>query len=202
MTNEHDRLRRGVRTQLAIVRAMTAEIRRHARPTDALYAQAHAESARLLTAMDTYSRTRAQPSSGPAPLSSRLPPSADERRVRVLLVDDDDAACSAIASWLARDYDVFTACDGHRGLKVAQQALPDAIVTDVLMPGMDGIAMVREIRALSEHPSIPVIILTALAAPENVTAGFVAGGAGYLVKPVDLELLDDELRWALAEGAG
>lgn len=209
MNDESDRLRAAIRTQEAIVRTMTDELRREAPETEGLRAQANAESARLVSTMANLSRARPQPASGkqgPAPRPSHDAPThptphASERRRRVLVVDDDDAARNAIASWLAQEYDVSTASDGVEGLHRAQETLPDAIIADVQMPRMDGIAMVQRIRVLRAPALVPVIFLTGHSAPENVTAGFSVGGIGYLVKPVDLELLDDELRWAVAAGA-
>ena len=198
MNDESDRMRAAIRTQEAIVRAIADELQRKAPESQQLRDQANAESARLVSAMKDLSRTR-------PPTAEQSPPShpsedRSTRRLRVLLVDDDDAARRPIADWLAQEYDVVTARDGVEGLQRAQETLPDAVITDVQMPNMDGITMVQRFRELRAPTFVPVLFLTGHSTPENVMAGFSAGGVGYLVKPVDLELLDDELRWALATG--
>jgi len=198
MSSESDRLRAAVRTQEAIIRTVTDELQREAPDAQGLRDQALAESARLVAAMQTLSRTRTQP-----PAGEHFPPShplaaGKGRRPRILLVDDDELARTAVASWLAHEYDVVTAGNGAEGLARARETLPDAVIADVEMPNMDGIAMVQRIREAPGAAFVPVLFLTAHSAPEKVTAGFSAGGVGYLVKPVDLDMLDEELRWALA----
>lgn len=200
MSDESDRLRATIRTQEAIVRTIADELQRSAPGSEELRDQANAESARLVTAMKDLSRTR-QLTTGEQSPRSQPPLDSAMRRIRVLLVDDDDAARGAIASWLAHEYQVITACDGVEGLQRARKELPDVVIADVEMPKMNGITMVQQIREIAAPAFVPVLFLTGHSAPENVMAGFSAGGVGYLVKPVDFELLDDELRWALAAGA-
>lgn len=201
MNNERDRLRAAVRTQEAVVRTMTDELQRKLAGSEGLRAQMNAESARLVSTMEDLSRARPPAATGQERAPSHSPRGRIERRFRVLLVDDDDDARNAIASWLAQEYEVFTACDGAEGLVRAQDVLPDAIIAAVQMPRLDGIAMARRIRALRAPVLVPVIFLNRHSAPENVTAGFSAGGVGYLIKPVNFELLDNELRWALGGSA-
>ena len=84
------------------------------------------------------------------------------------------------------------------GLKAASETPFDAIITDIGMPELDGIAMVDRIRQMQAPAVVPVFFLTAETAPERVVAGLAVEGTSYLVKPVDLDLLDQELRLALA----
>jgi DNA-binding response OmpR family regulator len=119
----------------------------------------------------------------------------------VLVVEDDDETRRAIALGLAASYDVSTAEDGAEGLRAAFDRTFDAIVTDVRMPTMDGITMAEKVAA-RYGAFIPVVFLTAETDPVRVAAGFSAGGASFLVKPLDLELLDAELRWLLGATTG
>jgi DNA-binding response OmpR family regulator len=117
---------------------------------------------------------------------------------RVLVVEDDDETRHAIARGLAPEYEVVVAADGREGLKAACEQSFDVIVADIGMPEMDGITMVDRIRRMRAPSAVPVVFLTAETAPERIAEGFSAGGTSYLTKPVDLELLDHELRWVLA----
>ncbi|HEX7670524.1 MAG TPA: response regulator transcription factor [Polyangiaceae bacterium] len=114
------------------------------------------------------------------------------RRKRILLVDDDIAAGNAIAQALGDRYDVTMARDGLEGVAMAAQVAPDLIISDVTMPNLDGVSMVRRIR--EEHGSkAPVIFLTALDSPTAVIAGIGAGARHYLTKPVDLNDLEKRI---------
>ncbi len=190
---------RNARAQAAVLRTLANEVRRgHGRDeTEGLRAQAIEESARLISATEGLVQPgpRAQPSDPPSDAARQDPP------FRILVVEDDDAARLAIARGLAPDYAVVVASDGVEGLETASRLPFDAIVADIAMPGLDGISMVQRIRDGEKGPAIPVVFLTGETAPERIAAGFFAGGTSYLPKPVDLELLDEELRRVLTPRA-
>ena len=124
-----------------------------------------------------------------------------ERPARVLVVEDDDAISQVLQRSLRMEgYEVRVAGDGLGALDQAHAFLPDLVVLDLGLPGLDGIAMVHHIRQSFVPAVVPVVFLTGQTAPETVMAGLVAGGVAYLIKPVDLELLDAELRRALGAG--
>jgi DNA-binding response OmpR family regulator len=125
-----------------------------------------------------------------------------DRSPRVLVVEDDDETRHAIARGLAPEYEVIAAANGLEGLKAASEQSFDAIVADIGMPEMDGITMVDRIRRMRAPSAVPVVFLTAETAPERIAEGFSAGGTSYLTKPIDLELLDLELRWVLSRSQG
>jgi CheY-like chemotaxis protein len=191
---------RAARAQAAIVRTLTGEMQRERRGDGEsdLRAQAIEESARLVSVLEGLSKARSDalpsPRGGPAPEHDGA---RQGGRQRVLVVEDDDASRTAIAQGLAPNYDVVTAVDGLEGLKVASEGMLVAIISDIQMPRMDGIEMVERIRNLRAPAAIPVIFLTAETSPDRVVAGFSAGGTSYLVKPIDLDLLDQELRLVL-----
>ena len=103
------------------------------------------------------------------------------RRFRILVVDDDERILNFLRLKLkASSYDVLTASSGRDGLEQVQAQEPDLIVLDVLMPGMDGMEMLRELRSFS---SVPVIILTAKSEDADRIQGLRLGADDYLPKP-------------------
>jgi excisionase family DNA binding protein len=106
-------------------------------------------------------------------------------RPRILVVDDDEAVRDLIARALtAAGYDVARAADGLAALeRVAERGI-DLLITDLRMPGMDGLALVREARRAA--PGLPVIIITGFSTEETATDAVALGVAGYLTKPFRL----------------
>jgi CheY-like chemotaxis protein len=202
--DEHS-ARRAARAQAAIVRTLAAEIQREGcrEGAEGLNAQAVEESARLVSAIEGLGRMRV---ANPAPRDDPRPEASSStsagRWPRVLVVEDDDATRVAIVRGLAPEYEVIAASNGMEGLKAASKTSFDAIITDIGMPEMDGITMVDRIRRMREPAVVPVVFLTAETAHERVVAGLSLEGTSYLVKPVDLDLLDQELRSALAGPLG
>jgi len=121
---------------------------------------------------------------------------AAERRVRVLIADDDEGVTSVVARALTREgYDVRTAADGASALVAAREWRPDALVLDVMMPVIDGLAVCRQIRG--EQPDLGVLMLTAKDAASDQIVGLDAGADDYLVKPFSLQVLAAHLRAVL-----
>ena len=109
---------------------------------------------------------------------------------RILIVDDEPAILRMVEALLARKgYEVTVAQDGEEGLEVARSTRPDLVITDVLMPQMDGWALVRQLRAHGELALTPVIFLTALNTARDRVLGFRLGADDYLPKPFHLEEL-------------
>jgi PAS domain S-box-containing protein len=101
----------------------------------------------------------------------------------VLIVDDDPDAHTALTPELVRaGFRVLAAYSGAEGLRLAERERPAAILLDVLMPGMDGWEVLRELKARPELRRIPVILLTIM---EDADVGLALGAAGYLRKPAD-----------------
>ena len=127
--------------------------------------------------------------------SAKPLPSAARRKV-VLVVDDDPGARDALLQLLSDRYDVVTAMDGVDGFEMATLLDPDLIVTDVTMPRLDGVAMVKRIRARMQRKA-PVIFLTGCDTPSDVIAGISAGARHYLSKPVDINDLERRIEHAI-----
>ena len=113
--------------------------------------------------------------------------------VRVLVVDDEPAVRNALERALSLEgYGVELAADGAEALAAIDAAEPDAVVLDVLMPGLDGLEACRRLRRAGS--AVPVLMLTAREAVEDRIAGLDAGADDYLVKPFALEELFARLR--------
>jgi DNA-binding response OmpR family regulator len=117
---------------------------------------------------------------------------------RILVIDDDPWILRMVSTVLEkRGYTIVTASDGEEGLARARQMRPHLIVTDVMMPKMDGWTMVRALRSRPELALVPVIFLTALGGEEDRMRGFRLGADDYLPKPFRFEELDVRVEKAL-----
>jgi DNA-binding response OmpR family regulator len=102
-------------------------------------------------------------------------------QARVLVVDDDDTVREVLRRYLTRDgHQVLEAADGITGLNLVRTEQPDLLVLDLMLPGMDGLEVCREIRRTS---TIPVIMLTALGQESDRVVGLEYGADDYVVKP-------------------
>jgi two-component system, OmpR family, response regulator MprA len=113
--------------------------------------------------------------------------------MHLLVVDDDDAVREALALVLGLDgFEVTTAADGREGMRTLATGRPDAVILDVLMPGLDGLEVCRRIRATGDRT--PVLMLTARAEVAERVAGLDAGADDYLAKPFAREELTARVR--------
>ncbi|QWW19550.1 response regulator transcription factor [Schaalia sp. 19OD2882] len=124
-----------------------------------------------------------------------------ETPARVLLVDDEDAIVDGLAPFLQRcGFEVHTAPDGVRGLEELERCVPDIVVSDIMMPHMDGREMVRRIRARGTWT--PVILLTRIDASFERSAALDEGADDYLSKPFDPQELVSRIRAVLRRTQG
>jgi PAS domain S-box-containing protein len=107
----------------------------------------------------------------------------EDDRPRVLVADDNSDMRQYIARLLSEHYRVEAVQDGEAALAVARERPPDLILTDVMMPRLDGFGLLREVRADSRTRNVPVIILSARAGEESRVEGMEAGADDYLSKP-------------------
>ncbi|MBN1438178.1 MAG: response regulator transcription factor [Anaerolineales bacterium] len=108
----------------------------------------------------------------------------------ILVIEDDDIVARTIERSLrGEEFRVDLASSGVEGLKAARRNRPDLIILDVIMPGMDGYAVCREIRADPVLTAIPVLFLTAKIKDEDKITGFNAGADDYLCKPFNIDEL-------------
>ena len=102
---------------------------------------------------------------------------------KILVIDDDAAIRQLLTDVLEMDgHEVHLAVDGKDGLRLLELTRPDFVVLDVMMPGIDGYAVLREIRAQEGDP-LPVLMLTAAADPAAATRGWLDGVDYFLAKP-------------------
>lgn len=107
-----------------------------------------------------------------------------ERNRTILIVDDVRANIDLLEAILSAEYVIRTATSGSEALEVARETLPDLILLDIMMPGMNGYDVCIALKANPATRNIPVIFVTALLNPGDETRGFEAGGADYITKPV------------------
>lgn len=112
----------------------------------------------------------------------RNPPPADAPRV--LCVDDEPLNLQVLGPLLQHNgFRVSLALDGAKALELARQSPPDLVLLDISMPGLDGLAVCRALRADLRTAGVPVIFLTARTASADIVAGFEAGAVDYVTKP-------------------
>ena len=108
----------------------------------------------------------------------------------ILAVDDSASMRQMVAFTLkGAGHQVVEAVDGKDALTKAQKGGHDVVVTDVNMPNMDGITLVRELRKLPAYKFTPILLLTTESSPERKAEGKAAGATGWLVKPFNPEQL-------------
>jgi len=109
-----------------------------------------------------------------------------ERKPSILVVDDDDRNLRLIkAMLLPMGYEVSTACDGAQALEVVEKILPDVILLDVMMPGMDGFEVSARLKEREETRLIPIVMVTALNEVKDRVKAMEVGVDDFLTKPVD-----------------
>ena len=108
--------------------------------------------------------------------------------MKILVVEDDERIASLVRNGLEENgYAVMLAYDGETGKKLALQADFDLIISDIMLPNMNGVDLCKQIRSLL--PGVPIILLTALNTTDNIIEGFDAGADDYLTKPFDFRIL-------------
>ena len=136
----------------------------------------------------------------PATDAAAPPPAPRQGGRTVLVIDDDADARDLMRRFLAREgFDTVSAADGEEGLRLARQMKPDLITLDVIMPRMNGWAVLEALRADEALAAIPVVMMSILDEQEK---GFALGAADYLTKPFSREQLRAVLSRHLRAGGG
>lgn len=118
-----------------------------------------------------------------------MPITADPSDIDILVVDDEKDVVEVVTHFLEEEgYNVHTAYDGEEALDKADQEI-DLIVLDIMLPGVDGYEVCRELRSRVETEDIPIVFLSAKTEEEDQIEGLMLGGDDYLTKPVSPQVL-------------
>jgi len=113
--------------------------------------------------------------------------------LRILLVDDEEEFVTTLCERLRiRGFDTEVALNGEEAIALVERRIPDVIVLDLKMPGIDGLTVLGRLQ--SHHPEVRVIILTGHGSEKDKDCALRQGACGYLQKPVDIDALVDALK--------
>lgn len=117
---------------------------------------------------------------------------------KVLVIDDEQELLSLLKIRLENaGYTVCLASDGREGIRQAKKEFPNAILLDLMMPGMDGFQVCKELKSDKKTSDIPIVALTALGEEESAKKALKLGMQTYIVKPFDSEMLLSALQEAM-----
>ena len=114
----------------------------------------------------------------------------DSMHSSILIVEDNEDVSYYIDQLLKKDYHLLYARNGNEGLEKAKEYMPDLILTDLMMPEMDGLELCRTLKSNLETSHIPIILLTAKNTAEDRIECYNAGADGYISKPFELKILE------------
>ncbi len=116
-------------------------------------------------------------------------PEDSDNRLRILVVEDDEDMRQYIVSKLSKTYNVQEAPEGKSAINIAREQIPDLIISDIMMPVMDGLELCRVIKNDMALAHIPVVLLTAKSLEEHVKDGYQALADDYILKPFNAQIL-------------
>jgi putative two-component system response regulator len=116
----------------------------------------------------------------------------------VMVVDDEETNIDILLGILGDDYDISVAMDGPSALESVDEGLPDLILLDIMMPGMDGYEVCRKLKADQKTRDVPVIFVTAMTEVEDENMGFEVGAVDYITKPISPSIVLARVKTHLA----
>lgn len=111
------------------------------------------------------------------------------KEMKVLIVEDNDDLLNFLKSTLSNDFKVYTAVDGEKAWELISKKIPDLVVSDIMMPNIDGFELCKLMKSTYETSHIPIVLLTALSEKAEQLHGLGLGADDYLTKPFDMSLL-------------
>lgn len=128
--------------------------------------------------------------------SRQLPPAQNDNSKAdlILLVDEDMEMSDMLEMSLSSEYRIIRVSNGNEALTIAQEVNPDIIISDVVIPGIQGDELCRILKSSVATSHIPVILLTAKSAREAIVHGLEAGASDYIIKPFDMLVLKARIR--------
>ncbi len=117
-----------------------------------------------------------------------------DKEMKILIVEDHEDLLYFMKATLSNDFKVFTAADGEKAWKFISKQIPDLVVSDIMMPFLDGFELCKRMKSTYETSHIPVILLTALSEKTNQLHGLGLGADDYLTKPFDMNLLVQRIK--------
>ena len=116
------------------------------------------------------------------------------KELKVLIVEDNDDLLNFMKATLSNEFNVFTAADGEKAWDFISKQIPDLVVSDIMMPNMDGFELCKIMKSTYETSHIPLVLLTALSETTNQLHGLGLGADDYLTKPFDMNLLIQRIK--------
>jgi CheY-like chemotaxis protein len=124
-----------------------------------------------------------------------MPDSPEVQRPKVLVVDDDPLIVTLLGALLRGEgFDALEATGGEQALRLASAEIPDVVLLDIMMPGIDGFEVCRRLQMDPVTENIPVIFLTASMKPEHISRSTEMGAGGYITKPFSPPALVNTLK--------
>ncbi|MBI3616448.1 MAG: response regulator [Candidatus Omnitrophica bacterium] len=122
---------------------------------------------------------------------------------KVLLVDDEQGMIDCLKEGLElQGYQVLTAQDGNNALELARKEIPHLILLDLMLPGLDGYHVLKLLKSDERYRGIPILVITARGDAGDLTQAVECGADGCLVKPLQLDVLMDQVHNLLGNGRG
>jgi len=116
------------------------------------------------------------------------------KEMKVLIVEDNDDLLNFMKATLSKDFKVFTAVDGEKAWEFISEQIPDLVVSDIMMPKMNGFELCKIMKSTYETSHIPIVLLTALSETTDQSHGLGLGADDYLTKPFDMNLLIQRIK--------
>ena len=146
-------------------------------------------------------RMISRPTSGATWSSGMTRTEIPRARRRVLVVDDEKDLVDLIAYNLTRGgYEVLTSYNGAEALEIARREVPDLVVLDLMLPGLDGTEVARRLKADSRTAGVPIVMLTAKGEETDVVVGLTLGADDYVTKPFSMKILLARINSVLRRG--